>query len=68
TYGNKWTHFQSEYFNNNSQPYYVLMSPEGKLLNEPIGYTPDASNYAAFLECGLGAFEDLRDTRKIGAN
>lgn len=70
TYGNKWTHFQSEYFNNNSQPYYVLMSPEGKLLNKPIGYTPDASAYAAFLECGLGAFEDLRvgEKGKLGYN
>ncbi len=56
TIGNKWEHFQTEYFNNNSQPYYALLSPDGQLLNPPIGYTPDVEEYAAFLSCGLDAF------------
>ena len=68
TYGNKWAHFQTEYFNNNSQPYYVLLSPEGKLLNQPVGYIPDAEEYAAFLKCGLSNFEQVKDSKILGSN
>jgi thiol:disulfide interchange protein len=57
--GDKWQHFQTEYFNNNSQPFYVLMAPDGTLLNSPVGYTPDAPEYAAFLECGLKAWKEM---------
>jgi len=57
--GHKWSHYQTEYFNTNTQPYYVLMSPEGKLLNQPVGYTPDEQDYAQFLQCGLDAYEQL---------
>lgn len=53
-YGHKWAHFQTQFFQTNSQPYYVLLSPDGKqLLNQPVGYTPDSSDYAQFLQCGL---------------
>lgn len=58
--GDKWQHLQTEYFNNNSQPFYVLLSPDGRLLTNPVGYTPDAKEYAAFLECGLKAWQDLK--------
>ncbi|MEO7175924.1 MAG: cytochrome c biogenesis protein CcdA [Saprospiraceae bacterium] len=60
TVGNKWSHFQTEYFNNNSQPYYVLLSPDGKLLNHPIGYTPESGDYASFLECGIENYKELK--------
>lgn len=56
-YGHKWAHFQTEYFHTNSQPYYVLLTPEGKLLNTPVGYTPDDKEYEAFLQCGLDNFK-----------
>ena len=53
-YGHKWSHFQTEYFQANSQPYYVLLSPDGKkILNSPVGNTPDENEYATFLQCGL---------------
>jgi thiol:disulfide interchange protein DsbD len=65
-YGQKWASFQTQYFNNNSQPYYVLLSPEGKLLNNPVGYTPDAEEYAAFLDCGLTAFKEIRGQEQLG--
>jgi len=67
SYGRKWQAFQTEYFNNNSQPYYVLISPEGKLLNNPVGYTPDALEYSAFLDCGLSAFKEIRGDQ-LGSN
>ena len=59
-YGHKWAHFQTQFFQSNSQPYYVLVSPDGKtVLNAPIGYTPDEDEYKAFLECGLEGFNAL---------
>jgi hypothetical protein len=36
------------------------MSPQEKLLNNPVGYTPNSSEYALWLECGLNAFRDIR--------
>ena len=57
-YGHKWAHFQTQFFQTNSQPYYVLLSPDGKhILNSPVGYTPDEDEYAQFLQCGLDAME-----------
>ncbi len=58
--GDKWAHFQTEYFNNNSQPYYVLIGPDGQLLNSPVGYTPDVAEFASFLECGQDAWDKLQ--------
>ena len=59
-YGHKWAHFQTQFFQSNSQPYYALLSPDGKtLLNPPVGYTPDEQDYKSFLDCGLEAFEAL---------
>jgi len=59
-YGHKWAHFQTQFFQSNSQPYYVLVSPDGKtVLNAPVGYTPDEDEYKAFLECGLEGFNAL---------
>ncbi|MGE5944842.1 MAG: protein-disulfide reductase DsbD family protein, partial [Flavobacteriales bacterium] len=53
-YGHKWANFQTQFFQTNSQPYYVLLSPDGKqILNSPVGYTPDEDDYAQFLQCGL---------------
>lgn len=59
TIGNKWATFQTHYFRNNSQPYYVMLSPEGELLGKPVGYTPDIEEYASYLECGIATNEKL---------
>lgn len=60
--GDKWAHFQTEYFQTNTQPYYVLLSPSGEqLLNQPVGYTPDAKDFADFLQCGQEAFKRLAE-------
>ena len=55
TIGNKWATFQTQVFNNNSQPYYVMLSPDGYLLGNPVGYTPDVQEYSDFLDCGIEA-------------
>jgi len=57
TIGDKYATMQTENFVNNSQPFYVLISPDEKLLTRPVGYTPDAKAYAAWLKCGLDAFK-----------
>ena len=60
TVGNKWSQFQTENFNATSQPWYVAVSPDEQLLTAPVGYTPDATAYAAWLKCGLDAFSTVR--------
>ena len=60
-YGHKWAHFQSEYFKNNSQPYYLIMDPNTyQILDKPVGYMPDANEYKSFLERGLKEYELLK--------
>lgn len=55
TVGDKWATFQTETFVNNSQPWYPLISNDGKLLVSPVGNTPDPAKFAAYLTCGLEA-------------
>ncbi|MEP3204995.1 MAG: hypothetical protein ABJN87_02030, partial [Gilvibacter sp.] len=58
TIGDKWATFQTVNFENNSQPHYVLIDAELHLLNVPIGYTPDADEYAKWLQDGLDYFKN----------
>ena len=55
--GDKWATFQAENFNQVTQPLYVILSPEEKLMNNPVGYTPSINEYKKWLQCGLQAFE-----------
>lgn len=54
TIGDKWANFQSTHFKQVTQPLYVAITPEGKLLTHPIGYTPNAGQYLEWLKCGVG--------------
>lgn len=57
-YGHKWSHFQTQYFQTNTQPYYVLLSPDGKqMLNKAVGYTPDSDEYEKWLKDGVKSFK-----------
>jgi hypothetical protein len=38
----------------------VLLSPEGLLLTDPLGYTPDKKDYMRFLQRGLDAMQVLQ--------
>ncbi len=60
TVGDKWSTFQTENFNASSQPWYNLISPDEKLLTPPVGYTPDAAEFAQWLQCGLDAFNSIK--------
>ncbi len=63
--GKKWAFLQSEYFGKNTQPLYVLMTPDGKLLNAPVAYTPDVKEYEQFLNCGM---ENWQSLESLGMN
>ncbi|WPO92253.1 cytochrome c biogenesis protein CcdA [Chryseobacterium sp. HR92] len=57
TIGDRWSLFQQVNFNNNSQPHYVLVTPDGKVLNTPVsGYMPK-EEFKKFLECGVNYYK-----------
>ena len=62
TIGDKYATFQSENFKNASQPLYVIISPDEKLMNLPVGYTPGIEDYEAWLKNGLEAFKNKQLT------
>lgn len=57
--GNLWADFQIVNFEQNSQPLYVMMSPDEQVLAAPRGYKEGVEDYAEFLECGLATFEQV---------
>jgi len=57
TIGDKWGTFQTINFQNNSQPYYVLVNHEMELLNTTTAYTPNADAYFDWLQTGLNNFK-----------
>jgi thiol:disulfide interchange protein len=60
TIGSKWSDFQAEKFNANSQPYYVLLSPDGSLLTSPRGAVYNSEEYVSYLQTGLDAMKVTR--------
>ncbi|MBS1781018.1 MAG: thioredoxin family protein [Bacteroidetes bacterium] len=58
TTGDKWATFEAENFKQVSQPLYALLTPEEKLINHPVGYTPDEKEYKEWLQCGLDVYEN----------
>lgn len=57
TIGDKWSTFQAENFNQVTQPLYVLLDGNERMLNHPVGYTPDAAEYLDWLTCGKTTFD-----------
>jgi len=57
TIGDKWATFQQENFVQASQPLYVLLNNEERVLNKPVGYTPDSEKYLKWLQCGKETFD-----------
>jgi thiol:disulfide interchange protein DsbD len=56
TVGDKWATFQSENFDAVAQPQYAIISPDEKILTRTKSYTPNADEFAEWLQCGLNAF------------
>lgn len=57
TIGNKWSDYQITRYKNNAQPYYVILNSDGEDISNPIGYTPDATEYKKWLEEGISKFK-----------
>lgn len=65
TIGNKWATFQTHVFNNNSQPYYVMLSPDGELLANPVGYMSNVDEYNEYLDCGIATFKSFEKKSEV---
>jgi thiol:disulfide interchange protein DsbD len=61
--GDMWADFQIINFEQNSQPLYVLLSPDQQVLTSPRGYKEGIKGYKSFLDCGLNSFNN----KDIGA-
>ncbi len=68
TLGNKFSDMQARYFKANTQPYYVLVSPDEKLLTLPRGYTPDTDEYVSFLDCGINTYKQISNRTSLLSN
>lgn len=42
-------------FKTNTQPYYIIISPDGKVLTEPMGYNTNVDEFVSFLKKGIEA-------------
>ena len=57
TIGNKWSDFQITHYKANAQPYYIVLDLNENKLAEPVGYTPDVTEYQKWLESGISKFK-----------
>jgi thiol:disulfide interchange protein DsbD len=60
TIGNKWSDLQASTFKTNSQPYYVLLNSDQKVLVAPQAFNLDVKNYINFLDSGLAAYQNMK--------
>lgn len=60
TIGNKWSDFQIEHYQSNSQPQYVIIGHNSmEPLNGSTAYDPNVSKYLNWLREGIARFEEL---------
>ncbi len=57
TVGKKFADLQKTKFGVNAQPFYVLLSPDGKMLTQPRAYNLDVAAFVKFLKTGLKNFK-----------
>ena len=55
--GKKNADLQTSQFGTNSQPYYVILDSDGKLLVSPKAYDLNVENFKKFLDAGLEAYQ-----------
>ncbi|MBQ7419722.1 MAG: thioredoxin family protein [Prevotella sp.] len=53
TVGDKWSHLQAVKFGANTQPFYVLLDEDGRLLGPSRSYNEDIQEYIDWLDAGL---------------
>lgn len=57
TIGKQNADYQITRFQNNAQPFYIILSPQGELLAAPKAYDLNVDNFVAFLESGKAAYK-----------
>ena len=60
TIGRQNADLQITKFNNNAQPFYIILDHNEELLLEPKSYDLSISNFISFLEAGKGAFKSKK--------
>ena len=60
TVGSQWADFQVVNFEQNSQPLYIMVTPDEKVITHPRGYEEGIDSYNSYLDCGLSKFAELR--------
>jgi len=55
--GQKWADFQVVNFDQNSQPLYIMVTPEEKVITHPRGYEEGVREYESYLACGLNYYK-----------
>ena len=58
--GDKWATFQTENFNATSQPQYAIINADEIALTKTKFYTPEPTEFASWLKCGLEAFDKTK--------
>ena len=58
--GNKWADFQITNFEQNSQPLYVMMTADEKVLASPRGYYSGISAYQEYMACGFKTYNEIK--------
>ena len=56
TVGDKWSFLQASKFGANTQPFYVLLTPDGHALAPSRSYNEDVKQYTDWLDNGLSRF------------
>ena len=61
--GNKWADFQIVNFKQNTQPLYVMITPEEEVVAKPRGYRQNEGieEYNAYMDCGLETYKNLQN-------
>lgn len=59
TIGKQNADYQINRFNNNAQPFYIILSPEGRFLHGPGQYDPDVQTFMKFLQTGKQKYNSI---------
>lgn len=58
TLGQKWSDLQETAFNTNAQPFYVVLDPDGRSVDEPRAFDLDIKAYTDFLDRGIAVAQE----------
>ena len=60
TVGDRWSMFQQVNFNNNSQPHYVMITPDQKVINTPVSGYMAKDDFKKFLQCAIEYYKNAK--------